>query len=71
MEAKQLTRQFVLKGRDGNIEIPDPNPAYSLDKVADFLSTEYPEITNGVFGQPTEKDGVLIYEITTSYGTKG
>ena len=71
MKATQLERQFVLKGKDGNIEIPDPNPSYSLEKVADFLSGDYPEITNGVFGQPTEKDGVLIYEITTSYGTKG
>jgi PRTRC genetic system protein C len=71
MEATQLTRQFKLKNRDTDIMIPDPNPAYSLDQVAEFLSEDYPEVTNAVLGQPTEKDGMLTYEITSTFGTKG
>lgn len=71
MEATQLKRQFILKNRDTDIIIPDPNPGYSIDQIAEFLAEDYPEITNAVFGQPTEKDGMLTYEIKSTYGTKG
>ena len=71
MEATLLKRKFVIKSGGESVTIEDPNPSYSLEEVIDFLAGEYPEVTNGYFGKPTEKDGILTYEISTSYGTKG
>lgn len=40
MQVTQLTRVFQYNG----MELPDPNPAYSPAKVADFYAAMYPEL---------------------------
>ena len=71
MSVTVLPRVFVIKKNDKEIEIGDPNPAYSIQEVAKFLSDQYPEALNGQFGGPEHKDDKLVYTLKTTYGTKG
>ena len=71
METIVLPRVFKLKKGSENIVIPDPNPDYTLSQVADVLSGQYPEVLNGNFQGPKHENDELVYEISTTYGTKG
>ncbi len=71
MKTEVLEREFHLGKGDDVIVLPDPNPDFSLLEVADILSNQYPEVLNGNFEGPTHKDNKLVYEIKSTYGSKG
>ena len=71
METLQLKRVFRLKKGTEEINLPDPNPDYTIEQVADILSGEYPEVINANFKGPKHEGDSLIYEISSTYGRKG
>ena len=66
MTEKTLTRVFKYK----DDELLDPNPRFSVDKVLDFYSNQYPELTNASAKETREADRIL-YTIETNMGQKG
>jgi PRTRC genetic system protein C len=67
MEVTELKRVF----KHGDIELEDPNREMSKDNVLDFYSNQYTELTNAHVTGPTVKNDKLVYEFSTSVGTKG
>lgn len=65
--AKPLIRKFVYNGT----EIPDPNPAASLDTVRDLLAQTHPEIANAALDGPKQAGAVQTYTFIKSVGEKG
>lgn len=67
IEAKVLPRVFSF----GSMNINDPDPSMTVSEVRDLLSGAYPELTSSECGEPTEKNGALVYKFTKPVGTKG
>jgi PRTRC genetic system protein C len=59
-------RIFIYDGR----EIPDPDPAASVDEIKRRLTDFFPELANAEV-KKTEKDGNEYYELVRKVGTKG
>lgn len=71
LEVTKLKRKFKLK-KDGKfVELPDPNPALSVDEVMNFFSNQYPELTTCTIDGPKIDGDGATYEFKTTVGTKG
>ena len=66
-----LKRTFTYRRRDGDITLPDPNPAMSPEQVMAFYSTQYPELTTSLVSGPAVSGTALAYEFRSTVGTKG
>lgn len=64
-----LKREFRAVKR--NLNLPDPNPDFTVDQVRDFYSATYPELVNASITGPEITDNSLKYEFSTIVGTKG
>jgi len=64
-----MKREFV----DGktNATYPDMNPSYTPEQVRDFLSMQYPHLTNSNIEGPEIGKNTLTYKFVSSVGTKG
>lgn len=68
MKTVVLTRQFSFKG----VNLPDPDPTWSVDKVMEFYSNTYPELTNGSYElEDADGDDTEHYKFIVAVGTKG
>ena len=67
MEVTELVRVFKHK----DIELEDPGREMTTDNVLDFYTNQYTELTNAHVTGPTIKNDKLVYEFSTSVGTKG
>lgn len=67
IEAQAITRKFVWKGT----ELPDPNPAGSIESVRDALSHAHAEIANAAIDGPKVDGAVHTYTFVASVGVKG
>lgn len=54
-----------------SIDLPDPNPAFTVAQVKDFYSNTYPELINANISGPELIDDKAQYSFTTVIGTKG
>ena len=68
MAIQSLTRVFSFKDSP---EIKDPNPNMTVEEVRDFLSNQYPALTNASVEAPAYKDTRVLYEFKTNLGQKG
>lgn len=64
-------RVFKFKKDGKDIELPDPNPNFSLADVQKFYSGEFPEMTNATLAGPKVVGDKAEYKLTTVVGTKG
>lgn len=62
-----LERVFRHKG---NV-LPDINKHFSVNKVVEFYSLTYPEMTNSHIEEVGIEGNNIVYEIKTVAGTKG
>ncbi|TAK06512.1 MAG: PRTRC system protein C [Candidatus Manganitrophaceae bacterium] len=53
------------------LELPDPDPAMSPERVKEFYAAVYPELTQAVVEEPERKGATQIYKFTRAVGTKG
>lgn len=70
-EVNQIQRKFSYKKGTTTHDLPDPNPEMTPNEVKKFYAARFPELTNSnVEGPKVEKD-IMIFNFTTSIGTKG
>lgn len=65
--AKPIVRKFIYNGT----ELPDPNPAASVDACRDIFAHTHPEIATAAIDGPTQRGEVQTYTFVKSVGTKG
>ncbi|OCA77136.1 PRTRC system protein C [Chryseobacterium artocarpi] len=66
-----LQRVFILKEKDREITLSDPEPKWSVQAVLNFYSNNYPVLTTAKISQPKIKDDTVQYYFETVIGTKG
>ncbi len=71
LHATGLTRLFKIKKGAAVIDLPDPNPSLTPEDVIRFYSGQYPELTNCTVNGPKTEGGFMLYEFSTTVGTKG
>ena len=67
MQVTQLRRVFHFN----SLRLDDPNPAWSPDRVREFFSASFPDLTNAEVAGPDVKDGQAVFTIRRNVGTKG
>ncbi len=67
MHVAVLQRTFNYNG----CLLADPDPQLSPERVKDFYSTAYPELTTAIVEAPIEINGRLEYSIRKAVETKG
>jgi PRTRC genetic system protein C len=71
LEVTNLKRKFNFKKDGKTVELPDPNPEFSVDEVIQFYSGQHSELTTCTIDGPKIEDGAAVYEFKTTVGTKG
>lgn len=71
LEVTNLARTFSFKKDGKDIDLPDPNPAFSAEEALKFYAGIYPELTNGVVEGPTVVKDKAVYTVTTKAGKLG
>lgn len=71
LEVTKRKRQFKFKKDGSFIELPDPNPALSVDQVMSFYANQYSELTTCTIDGPKIDGEHAVYEFKTTVGTKG
>lgn len=69
--ATELPRVFVLKEKEQEIRLDDPEPKWSVQAVLNFYSNNYPALTTAKISPPTIADDTILYRFETVIGTKG
>jgi PRTRC genetic system protein C len=54
MQVTQIRRVFHFN----SLRLDDPNPAWSPDRVREFFSASFPDLTNAEVAGPDVKDGM-------------
>ena len=69
--ATQLGRIFILKENGQEIQLPDPEPKWSVESVMNFYSNTYPILTTAKISEPQIKNDSVQYRFESVMGTKG
>lgn len=70
--SQTLTQTLTRVFKFGSVDLPDPNPALTPDKVLDMYSVNYPHLATATVGEPTIRGVNMIYEFTPApVKTKG
>lgn len=69
--ATTLPRVFVLKEKEQEIRLDDPEPQWSVQAVLNFYSNNYPVLTTAKISRPTIMNDTILYRFETVIGTKG
>lgn len=69
--ATQLKRVFILKEKEQQIRLSDPEPKWSAEAVLNFYSNTYPILTTAKISPPVIQDDEVEYKFETVIGTKG
>ena len=68
---KNTIRSFVLKRKDEDVVLDDPNPNMTPEEVCKFYSGRYPELTSASASGPKLKEGKAVYYFEAVIGDKG
>jgi PRTRC genetic system protein C len=71
LEVINLQRQFSFKKDGKDVELPDPNPDFSVEEVLKFYGGSYPELTNGFIEGPVVVKDKAVYTVNTKAGKLG
>lgn len=69
--ATQLERVFILKDKEEDIKLTDPEPRWSVEAVLNFYANAYPILTTAKVSAPKIKDDSVEYRFESVMGTKG
>lgn len=69
--ATPLERVFVLKDKEQEIRLTDPEPRWSVEAVLNFYANSYPILTTAKISAPVIKDDAVEYRFESVMGTKG
>lgn len=71
LDVKGLEREFRFKHKGTDAPLSDPNPEWSPERVLQFYSNLYPELTTAKISNSEYEGDKIVYEISTTIGTKG
>jgi len=66
-----LERVFLLKDKDQQITLPDPNPDWSKEAVLNYYTATYPILTTATIEGPEINNDRVEYKFQSTLGTKG
>lgn len=69
--ATQLERVFILKDKEQDIRLTDPNKQWSPQSVLDFYANTYPILTTAKISAPKIDEDTVQYRFESVMGTKG
>lgn len=69
--ATALQRVFILKEKDQEIYLSDPEPKWSLQAVLNFYTKMYPILVTAKISKPEIIDDSIRYRFESVIGTKG
>ncbi|WP_333889133.1 PRTRC system protein C [Sphingobacterium siyangense] len=69
--ATELQRVFIIKEKDVEIRLNDPEPKWSEQAVLNFYSNTHPALTTAKISRPSIVDDEIVYRFETVIGTKG
>ena len=69
--ATHLERVFILKDNGQEINLPDPEPKWSVEAVMNFYANPYPILTTAKVSAPQINDDTIQYKFESVMGTKG
>ncbi|WP_343606244.1 PRTRC system protein C [Fluviicola sp.] len=69
--AMQLERVFIIKSKDGELRLPDPNPGWEPETVKEFLANTYPELVTANVSAPKIVNDTYEIRFESVLGTKG
>ena len=69
--ATQLERVFILKDKEQEIRLNDPEPKWSVQAVLNFYSNTYPILTTAKISAPVINEDKIEYRFESVMGTKG
>lgn len=70
LEVTNLNRTFSFKKDGKKLDLPDPNPDFTVSEVMQFYSNQHPELTTCTVDGPKIGGDAAIYEFKTTVGTK-
>lgn len=71
IQVSNIERRFVMKKDGKDIILKEVDPTWSVDEIMTFYSHVHPELVNATYNEKGIEDDVIIYEFTTTIGTKG
>jgi len=71
LESQPLKRVFKYEHKGKQIELEDFNPLAPPEDIIKFYSGQYPELTNASVEKPEFEGANMVFNITTTVGTKG
>lgn len=71
LKVTTLKRTFSFKKDGTQVNLPDPNPEFSVSEVMQFYSSQYPELTTATLDGPKVEGNSAVYSVRTTVGTKG
>lgn len=66
-----VTRVFKFKKGSDTLTLDDPNSSLSPEEVLSMYTNAHPELTTATVSGPKVEDENIVYEFTTTIGTKG
>ncbi len=71
LEVQGLRREFRYKQNGQTVDLPDPDQGRTPEQVLQFYSNQYPELTTAKIAGSDYEGDRIVYEISTTIGTKG
>jgi PRTRC genetic system protein C len=66
-----MPRVFLMKERDSDVTLSDPNEAWSAEAVLQFYANTYPILTTAKISGPLITGDTIEYRFESVMGTKG
>lgn len=72
LETQNIQRLFIIKNKEGNITLDDPNPNYTVEEVKRVYLNSHPQLLNSSMNYKGYQSDVnaLVYEFESVAGTK-
>lgn len=71
MQTTLMPRVFMMKEKNNDIVLADPDPKWNVDTVMNFYAHSYPMLTTAKAVGPEIKNDTVTYRFETTMGTKG
>ena len=71
LQVTLLKRVFILKSNSEETPLSDPSDTMTPQRVMDFYSGRYPQLTTATIRKGHIKDDKIHYYFETTFGSKG
>jgi len=71
LQTTVMPRVFLMRDKENDISLADPDPRWSVDAVMQFYAHSYPILTTATLSGPEIHNDTLRYRFESTMGTKG